>query len=56
VSALSAPIDFAAPYAGLALIRLGRVTEDTTAVCELADIRRLWFVNSLRGWIEVRLA
>jgi para-aminobenzoate synthetase/4-amino-4-deoxychorismate lyase len=34
----------------------GQVKEDIIAVSELADVRRLWFVNSLRGWIEVRLA
>jgi para-aminobenzoate synthetase/4-amino-4-deoxychorismate lyase len=31
------------------------VGEEVVKVAELADARRLWFVNSMRGWIEVRL-
>lgn len=33
----------------------GQVKEEIVKVTELADARRLWFVNSLRGWVEVRL-
>jgi para-aminobenzoate synthetase/4-amino-4-deoxychorismate lyase len=36
-------------------IASGRVKEDTIKVAELHDVQRLWFVNSLRGWIEVQL-
>ncbi|NPC58164.1 aminodeoxychorismate synthase component I [Caenimonas sp. S4] len=36
-------------------IAAGQVNEDIVKVAELADARRLWFVNSLRGWVEVRL-
>jgi para-aminobenzoate synthetase/4-amino-4-deoxychorismate lyase len=33
----------------------GRVREDVVRVSELALARRVWFVNALRGWIEVRI-
>lgn len=33
----------------------GEAREEIVKVAELAAARRLWFVNSLRGWIEVRL-
>lgn len=33
----------------------GQVREDIVTTVELAEARRLWFVNSLRGWVEVRL-
>ncbi|MDP3843829.1 MAG: aminodeoxychorismate synthase component I [Oxalobacteraceae bacterium] len=36
-------------------VATGQVREEIVKVTELADARRLWFVNSLRGWIEVRL-
>ena len=36
-------------------IASGRVNEDTIKVAELHEVQRLWFVNSLRGWVEVRL-
>jgi para-aminobenzoate synthetase/4-amino-4-deoxychorismate lyase len=33
----------------------GQVKEEIVRVTELAHARRLWFVNALRGWIEVRI-
>lgn len=36
-------------------LEAGQVKEDIVTVAELANARRLWFLNSLRGWIEVRL-
>lgn len=42
--------------AGRALaIAAGRAREEVVTISELAHARRVWFVNSLRGWIEVRL-
>ncbi|HUP89688.1 MAG TPA: aminodeoxychorismate synthase component I [Longimicrobiales bacterium] len=38
------------------LIEHGTVIEQTIPVDQLKSARRLWFINSLRGWIEVRLS
>jgi para-aminobenzoate synthetase/4-amino-4-deoxychorismate lyase len=36
-------------------IASGHVAEDVILVDDLIPARRLWFVNALRGWLEVRL-
>lgn len=36
-------------------IAAGQVREEIVRVPELYEARRIWFVNSLRGWIEVHL-
>ena len=37
------------------LLDRGEIREGVIAVEELRRAKRLWFVNSLRGWVEVRL-
>ena len=38
------------------LLARGEVRERTVTLADLARARRLWLVNALRGWVEVRLA
>ena len=38
------------------LVARGEVKERTLRVADLRRARRLWLVNALRGWVEVRLA
>jgi para-aminobenzoate synthetase/4-amino-4-deoxychorismate lyase len=35
---------------------LGRVREAVVQRSDLARARRLWLINSVRGWVEVRMA
>ena len=37
------------------LLEAGTIVERTVQRAELARAERIWFVNSLRGWVEVRL-
>lgn len=37
------------------LIEQGAIVEQKIRVDQLKDARKLWFINSLRGWVEVRL-
>jgi para-aminobenzoate synthetase/4-amino-4-deoxychorismate lyase len=38
------------------LLEAGGAEEAVVPVAALADARRIWLVNSVRGWVEVRLA